>query len=225
MRIITGLRPGRGRDGLVKVLLDGRPAFTLPIEEAVEAGLHVGDELSANQAKALAGSDRFHRCLAAATRYLGYRPRSQTELTEKLRRRGFDGESIMAAIARLKEKGFIDDAAFARFWKDNRESFSPRSRQMARLELKRKGVADEVIEQAVADIDNYDSAYRAAASRAHRWPVSDRQTFQRRAGEYLRRRGFSYEVINQTVSRLWREQGAAPESKAPGQPAGNRTSK
>jgi SOS response regulatory protein OraA/RecX len=29
--------------------------------------------------------------------------------------------------------------------------------------------------------------------------------FRRRLGEYLRRRGFDYEVINRTVEKMWQE--------------------
>jgi SOS response regulatory protein OraA/RecX len=38
-------------------------------------------------------------------------------------------------------------------------------------------------------------------------PLADYQSFRRRLGEYLRRRGFNYEVINHTVERVWQELG------------------
>ena len=113
---------------------------------------------------------------------------------------------IEAVIARLKEQGLVDDMAFAQFWKDNRESFSPRSQWLTRLELRRKGVANDIIDQVVNTIDDDDSAYRAALSKARSLPLSDYQSFRRRLGEYLKRRGFSYGVINHTVERVWQEQ-------------------
>jgi len=207
MRKITAIRVGKGRRKRVRVFLDGRFAFSLEAEVAVREGLRVRQVLSANQIEALTRSDHFHRCLNAAAHYLGYRPRSEAEVRERLQRRGFDGDSVHAVIAKLKEQGLVDDMAFAQFWKDNRESFSPRSQWLTRLELRRRGVADDVIAQVVDAIDDDESAYRAALSKARSLPLSDYQSFRRRLGEYLKRRGFGYGVISHTVERVWQEQG------------------
>jgi len=204
---ITALRTGKSRGKRVNVFLDGRFAFSLEPEVAVKEGLHSGQELSAGQIEALARSDHFHRCLNAATRYLSYRPRSESELRERLHRRGFSGDSIEAVLTKLKEQGLVDDMAFAQFWKDNRESFNPRSQWLTKSELRRKGVASDIIDQVVDTIDDEDSAYRAAQSKMRSLPRADYQLFQRRLGGYLKRRGFGYRVISHTIGRLWQEQG------------------
>jgi regulatory protein len=202
---ITALRVGRGRKKRVNVSLDGRFAFSLKAEVAVKEGLQVGQELSTSQIEALARSDHYHRCLNAAAHYLSYRPRSESELRERLHQRGFDGDSVEAVLTKLKEQGLVDDMAFAQFWKDNREAFSPRSQWLTKLELRRKGVASNIIDQIADTIDDEDSAYRAALSKARSLPLSDYQSFYRRLGAYLKRRGFSYGVINHTIERLWPE--------------------
>ena len=145
------------------------------------------------------------RCLDAALRYLSYRPRSEAELRERLGRRGFDGDNVEATLAKLREQGLVDDLAFAQFWKDNRESFRPRSRWLTALELRQKGVANDIIDRVVADVDDEDNAYRAARSRVRSLPGSDYQGFRHRLGGYLKRRGFGYRVITNTVERLWQE--------------------
>ncbi len=204
---ITAIRDGRGRGRRVNVFLDGKFAFSLEAELAVKESLQVGQELFTSQIGALARFDHFHRCLNAAAHYLGYRPRSESELRERLHRRGFDGDSVEAVIARLKEQGLVDDMAFAQFWRDNRESFSPRSQWLTRLELRQKGVAGDIIDQVVDAIDDDDSAYRAARNKARSLLQCDYQTFRHRLGDYLKRRGFSYGVINHVVERMWQEQG------------------
>ena len=204
MSKITALRVGKGRKKRVNVFLDDRFAFSLEAEVVIKEGLQVGQELSASQIEALARSDHFHRCLNAATHYLGYRPRSEFEVRERLQRRGFDDNTIGVVIAKLKEQGLVDDLAFAQFWKENRDSFSPRSQWLTKLELRQKGVADDIIDQ-VIKIDDDDNAYRAALSKARRLSRSDYQDFRRRLGEYLKRRGFGYGVINHTIERVWEE--------------------
>ncbi len=205
MREITALRVGGSRGKRVNIFLGGKFAFSLGAEVVAKEGLQVEQVLSAERIEALARSDHYHRCLNAAVHYLSYRPRSESELRERLRQRGFDGDTQEVVMTRLKEQGLVDDMAFAQFWKDNRESFSPRSRWLTKLELRRKGVANDIIDQVVDAIDDDDSAYRAALSKARGLPRSDYQSFRRRLGEYLKRRGFSYGVINNTVERLWQD--------------------
>jgi regulatory protein len=122
-----------------------------------------------------------------------------------LQRQGYSGECLEKALAKLKEQGLVDDAAFARFWKDNRETFSPRSRRLTKMELKQKGLDGDIIEQVIGEIDDGESAYRAAVKRAPRLAGIDYQDFRRRLGAYLGRRGFSYGVIETTTERVWRE--------------------
>jgi regulatory protein len=197
MSIITGLTAGKGREKRVNVFLDGRPAFNLLAEVALKEGLRVGQELSESRLETLAGLDRYQRCLNAAIRYLGYRPRSETEVRQRLKKHG------------------LDDAAFARFWKDNRESFSPRSRRQTKLELRRKGLAVDVIEPVIKEIDETDSAYRAALGKARHLPVENYQIFRRRLGAHLGRRGFGYDIISETVERVWKESGAGTAGARP----------
>jgi regulatory protein len=208
---ITGLKAGKRREKQVNIFLDGKFAFGMLTEVALKEKLKVGQELSESRLEALAGLDRHQRCLNAAIRYLGYRPRSTAEIRQRLQRHGFDSDCMEKTLARLKEQGLLDDTAFARFWIDNREAFSPRSRRLTKLELKRKGLDTDIIEQVVGEVDDSDSAYRAALSRTRRLLPADYQDFRRRLGQYLGRRGFSYNIISETVERVWKEYRVTPE--------------
>ena len=79
--------------------------------------------------------------------------------------------------------------------------------RLTKLELRRKGIADDIIDQVAGVIDDDESAYRAALRKARSLPPLDHQSFRHRLGGYLKRRGFGYEVINHTVERIWQEQG------------------
>jgi regulatory protein len=212
MSIITGLTAGRGREKRVRVYLDGRFAFSLSAEVALKEGLRRGEELSESERQALAGADRYQRCLDAAYRLLAVRPRSEDEVRQRLRRRGFEPDDVEKVIAVLREKGLIDDGAFAGFWKDNRQSFRPRSRRLTALELRRKGVDSATIAAVISQLDDGESAYRAALGRARRLNVDDFDIFRHRLGDFLLRRGFDYDTIQQTVNRLWSERAERPEN-------------
>ena len=105
----------------------------------------------------------------------------------------------------MQAANLLDDEQFARYWVENRERFKPRGARALRYELRRKGVSDAVIDRAIVDIDESDSAYRAAESRARRYADEDQWTFRKKMSDYLARRGFSYDIIRNVVDRLWIE--------------------
>jgi regulatory protein len=205
MAIITALKMGRGKGSKTGVSLDGGKAIFIDPGLALREGLKVGQELSPDGVAALLKANTGERCYNTALRYLGYRPRSESEMREKLGQRGFDDGCIQAALERLKGKGLMDDAEFARFWKENRLSFGPRSRWLIGHELKQKGVPQEAIETILGDVDDADNAYRAAVNKARILKDCDYESFRRRLGDHLKRRGFGFGVIIKTVDRLWKE--------------------
>jgi regulatory protein len=144
-------------------------------------------------------------CLDAALRYLSYRPRSEWEIMKHLEKKGFAPSSVGAVLLSLREKKLVDDVAFAEFWKTNRESFSPRSRAMLRSELRRKGIAQDIIAEVIQGVDEEASACEAASKRAKRFATSDYDNFCRGLMTFLRQRGFNHEVAQQTVNHLWKE--------------------
>ncbi len=204
MRTITAIEVQKRRKDRVNLFFNGAFAFSLGVEVAAEQGLHSGQTLSDLRIEELGRADLCQKCLNAALRFLSYRPRSEAETRRRLRR-DFDEKTIDRVIPQLKARQMIDDVAFARFWRENREAFSPRSERMLKLELRRKGIAAEVIDEVLDGIDEDEGAYRVAQKKARSLSQEDYDAFRRKLGAFLRRRGFSYEVANHAVERLWRD--------------------
>jgi regulatory protein len=122
-----------------------------------------------------------------------------------LEKKGFSPSSVGAVLLSLREQGLLNDVAFAEFWKTNRESFSPRSQAMLRSELRRKGIAQDIIAEVIQEVDEEASAYEAAQKRARRFATSDYDSFRRGVAAFLRQRGFNHEVAQQTINHLWKE--------------------
>ena len=140
----------------------------------------------------------------AALRLLTYRPRSEGEVRYRLQGR-FNGEVIDRTLSDLRRQGLLDDAAFAREWRAQRERFRPRGPGLIRQELQRLGVDRETIRDALSDFDAAANAYQAGSKYAAKLPLDDPEAFRRKLGGFLHRRGFEGEVLGQTVERLWRE--------------------
>jgi regulatory protein len=140
----------------------------------------------------------------AALHFLSFRPRSEAEVRHRLMRR-YTLHLINRVILTLREQRYLDDTDFARQWRINRETFRPKSKEMLRHELVGLGVSGEIADEALKGFDAEDNAYRAGRKLARRMAASDYARFRRRLWAYLVRRGFSNDLVERTVERLWNE--------------------
>jgi regulatory protein len=79
---------------------------------------------------------------------------------------------------------------------------------MMALELRQKGLDDESVESALAQVDDEALAYESAQKRAGRLKGLEWSEFRKKLSEFLARRGFSYSVIAPVVTRIWNEANA-----------------
>ncbi len=198
--IITALEVQKRNKRRVNIYLDETFAFSLALEEA--ALLRKGQALSAEDVAALQAADALARAVDSAARFLALRPRSTHEVRENLARKAVAPAVVELAIERLSALGYLDDAAFAEFWVRERNQSKPLSPRALRYELRQKGVADDLIEAALAQVDAQDAAYRAAAAQARRLRGSDRAAFRSKLFAHLARRGFDYETARTTIRQL-----------------------
>jgi len=204
MGTVTGLEMNKSKTR-VNLFIDGSFAFSVCREVAVDNNLRTGLELDDRCLSELKLADDKRRCFNAACLLLGYRPRGEAELKQRLERKGFDSELVGDVARDLKSRGWLSDEEFARFWAENRREFKPQSAALTRCELRQKGVGADIIEQAVAACDDYQSAWQAARPRALKSTGLDYNTFRRRIGGFLERRGFGYGVIKPVIEKLWQE--------------------
>ena len=208
-REITALKAQIKNPNRISVFLDGEYAFGLA--RIVAAWLRIGQILSEAEIERLKQQDTFEVAFQRALNFLSYRPRSEAEIQRKLSEQGFLPEVVDATIQRLKENNVLGDARFARDWVENRSTFRPRSKRMLAMELRQKGVAEEEIQNALAETEDESSlAYQSASKYAHRLAGTDWETFRKRLGAYLMRRGFSYGTIAPVLRQVWEETHASP---------------
>lgn len=145
--------------------------------------------------------DLIDDAMQAGFRFISLRCRSKEEVRSRLRR-SFEPPVVEQALARLEGQGYVDDAAFARLWRESREAHRPRSAALILRELVEKGVSREVAQEAVTELDDDANAYRAGQGRLRSLQGLDYVASRRRLAGYLDRRGFSPTVIRRTVDRF-----------------------
>ena len=194
----------------VNVNVDGVYRFSLDIFQVGELGIRVGKEYSEAELVELETESQFGKLYARALDYVMMRPHSGKEVRDYLYRKtrpsinkqGQKREGCSPALAdrvfeRLSEKGYINDEKFARHWVENRNLSKGASLRKISAELRLKGVASGVIEQAMAGSDRTDTEELAKIIVKKRNKYPDDQKFIM----YLVRQGFSYEDVKTALGR------------------------
>lgn len=193
------LRRGMGRR--VNVFIDDRFSFALDAGLAMDRGLRPGLVLDAPALEALLHEDGDARGYARALAFLGYRPRAEKEIRERLARDEWPETVIDRVIEKLRADGLVDDAAFATLWAESRGR--TRGSMRLRQELRQKGVGKEEIEAALPDAETETSAATEAARR--KWEsFRNLEARERREKmlQWLQRRGFSFSIARAAVKEL-----------------------
>jgi regulatory protein len=146
--------------------------------------------------------------LALALNLLSRRDHSEAELRRKLSPKGFSAKALDETMTRLKAAGYLDDRRFAQSFAEaairNGRGYGFR----LRLELSRRGISDEVIEDTLAALDTeYDEITTLSELMARKFEGFDPQQAEerqkRRVISYFQRRGFSLAAI----VRVFRDRG------------------
>jgi len=199
LKTITAINRQKKNRRRYSLFLDGTYAFS--ISERVANTLHVGDLLTDERISALKAEDEKDLAFEKALSYLAPRPRSRKEIGDYLNAQGFTHEAIQHAVLRLEKSGYINDHEFARAWVDSRIRFHPRGIFALRYELSAKGVAEEIIDSVLENLDETSLAMRALESRISKWKGLKPLKMREKIFGYLKRRGFSYETARQVAQK------------------------
>jgi regulatory protein len=98
-------------------------------------------------------ASREEQARALCLRLLTARARTRAELAEQLTKRGYPDDVSALVLDRLTDVGLVDDEDFAEQWVRSRRVNAGKGKRALASELRTKGIDDEVIAAALADID------------------------------------------------------------------------
>jgi len=170
-------------------------------------------DLSSRRRKVAAEPPDPAAAMEIAVGYLATRPRTRWETERRLRRVGTPEPTIEEVVERLSELGYLDDAAFARWWGEQRDRHAPRGVRMIEAELRQHGVPRDVIEvyraehraperrpeDAAVPSSEAERAADTLARHLRGRPLPrDRKALQR-VGMFLVRRGFDPDTVRSAI--------------------------
>ncbi|WP_380286282.1 recombination regulator RecX [Kitasatospora purpeofusca] len=215
-------RSGRTRRGAARTGADHEGGYGSDGADGAGAPERSGG--ASRRGRAEEPADPESRARDICLRLLTGAAKTRKQLADALRKREIPDEVAEEVLTRLEEVGLIDDAAFARAWVESRHSVRGLSRRALAQELRTKGVAGDLAEQALAQVDPDDETEAARALVERRLRTTrglERQTRTRRLVGMLARRGYSeglaFRVVREALDE--EEAGAGEQDGAYGDTA------
>lgn len=112
-----------------------------------------GDPADPSSERPVTPASREEQARATCLRLLTARARTRSELAVQLTKRGCPDDVSSRVLDRLAEVGLIDDRDFAEQWVRSRFANAGKGKRALAAELRTKGVDDEMIAEALADVD------------------------------------------------------------------------
>jgi regulatory protein len=201
--VITKIEVQKRRPNRRSIFINGNYALGLAEETVLKNGLRVGQALNDHQIETLLFSEEEKKAKEYAFHLLSYRDRSCQEVRDRLRGKGYNEGIIDRVIQGLTQSHLLDDERFALEWGRERLSSRPMGARLLSQELRKKGIPqgtiDRTIEQLYDETDEVQLATLALESRKARYAELERLKAHKRMSDFLLRRGFSWDVIQDVL--------------------------
>ena len=217
---ITDLRQGIKNPNRVNVFVDSRFAFSLDVTQVVDLKLKIGRVLTEEELAECKRASEFGKTYQRALEWVLVRPRSVRELSDYLKRRERKQELEErkrewqeakeqktrkkkdrtkyifddVIIERLIDKGYVDDRKFAEYYVGNRFVKKGISQKRLKIELMRKGVTKEIIDEVLSGRDDEEEARKIIAKKRGKYD-------DEKLVAYLCRQGFTYDLAKRLVEK------------------------
>lgn len=190
------------------VNLSSDETISLSPDLIVRHGLSKGRAIDDDELTIILREQRIIEIKSAAYNFASYKPRTESQVRQKLKEKGFEIEESDTAINFLYEFDLLDDERFCRQFIQNYLIKKAAGKQKIYFELLKKGIdksmAANAIEEFFPEDDSYHLALKAAEKKMRmleRKPPEKRKTLM---AAYLQRQGFDYTLIRKLVNELFK---------------------
>ena len=202
MATITGIEHTRG---MVQIYADGTLLFRVREAHFEKCPLHEGDDIDPDAYLDRLAGVQFNDAWESALTGLERSARTEKEIADSLRRRGYVPRVIESVLERLKETRLVDDALYADRMAEL-QSKKPVGLYAFKRKLRAKGISDD---DAAGALETFDDAQQQAAcleaaQRLYKkYEALPPREGKARLSQALMRRGFGWDAIEGALDQLF----------------------
>jgi regulatory protein len=191
----------------VIVHFDNNETLILLLDVFVKSGLKKNEDISDDRFSLLIKENRLFHIKQRALRYLGRRLHSTSELSTKLKQKGYEKELIENVVNDLSRSGYLNDFDFTKEFTKEKSKTKLWGKNKIKSELMKKGIAADIITNVLNENFSEDNEYENAMVVAQKKvrslkPKSEVIELKRKVISFLSARGYSYEIARMVCDEL-----------------------
>lgn len=183
------------------VFLDGEFVCGLNNLTLVKNGLKPGTEITKEKLMKIYNESEIEGAYEKALSLLSRQKYTKKAITDKLKAKGYETEIIDVVVGKLKEYGYISDAAFATSFVNCNNS---KSKRMLEVNLLQKGISREIIKQVLDENITLESEREKCTEATNKYMKNKEMNDStiKKLKAHLLYKGFSFEDINYCIKSL-----------------------
>ena len=202
--LITAIEKLKGTTYALYV--DGEKAFNIDLETVMSEHLKEGLDISCDRLNEINNAVLMRKAREKALYLLSYRDHSRKQLFDKLKRTSSD--TIADVICdKMEEIGLLNDEVYSQKLAHHLLKVKKQSEIKVRFELKKAGISEHLIEQAISEnyVDARDTI-TAIIAKKYKNKLDNPDNIRKTLAS-LMRQGFSYDDVKSAVNRYIKDGG------------------
>lgn len=203
---ITKIEVQKKNKERVSVFVDGEYSFSLHAEIIYKFGIKVGTEITPDFMETVGKVEEQKKANNYAMTLISKAFKTEKQIVDKMKQKGFEQEYIDKAISMLKEYKYIDDTLFAQSYVSDSVNFTKMGKNKIKNKLYQKGVNKDTINDTLNSLVDDDQQFEAALDIAKKKYRTIREADKRKKNQkmtsFLQYRGFSFDIIKKVLNEL-----------------------
>ncbi len=196
---ITAITPQIKDKTRCNIEVDGRFFCGMKLETVLQNHLKAGLAVTYEELAAIQLESEKMTALDKALSYISVSMKTEKQIRDYLARKGYVEDVIAFVLGKMREYGYIDDAAFSASYAES--AGKRKGRRLIAAELRGKGVSDETIRTALDGLEGEKESAVRLLEKYLRGKTSDKTTLQK-GYRYLIGKGFDYETARDAFKTL-----------------------
>ena len=203
--IITKVEVQRNNKKRVNIYVNEEYAFSCDAELVYRYDLKKSKVIDLVDLEEVILSDNFMKAKNDSLRYLERSYKTEKEITEKLKKKGYDDSVIEKTIVFLKEYNFINDTKYAEMYiKDKQQSAG---KVKLKYDLRKKGIEEDTVRHLMDQMDSDVENGSAESLAVKKFKLllqreSDRRKIYEKLLRFLIGKGFSFETAKSVIGKV-----------------------
>ena len=203
--IVTGIEFQSKDPTRRSIYLNKKYAFGISAETDAVFHIEKGATLSEKQIAIINSHEQYETAKKIAIKYLGMRMRSQKELMDYLRKKGFDKAIVHRVIQHCEQYNYLNDEDFANAFVRDQMNLSKNGVLKIRSLLRSRGITNELIDKSVMNNITREQQLKLAlrlAGKKVKSIVDDSKKKREKLYRFLAQKGFTTDVIFEVLKTL-----------------------